>query len=156
MIETPAALYQIGRILEQADFVSIGTNDLAQFILAADRYAVSMLDECSVLHPAVLSAVRDIVRECEKSGCPVSVCGESAGDPKTACFLVTLGIRNFSMSPESSPRVRQAVRRLEADKWKQEAEHALDSGDIEKIRKKADEISEDVSGTETPVGKEED
>ena len=155
MMETPAALYQIEHILEQADFVSIGTNDLTRFILAADRYAVSMLDECSVLHPAVLSAVRDIVQECGKTGCPLTVCGESAGDPKTACFLVILGIRNISMSPESSPKVRQAVRRLDTEKWKKEAEHALDSGNIEKTRKKADEISEDVIVTETPVGKEE-
>ncbi len=113
MIETPAALYQLDGILADAAFLSIGTNDLTQFMLAADRNALDLIDECSVLHPAVLRAVRDVVRAAGAYEKPVCVCGEAAGEPATACLFAAFGIRQLSMSPVRAARVRQAIRALD-------------------------------------------
>ena len=79
MIETPSSVFALPEILRQSDFVSIGTNDLTQFILAADRDAADLLDEFSVLHPAVLRAIEMIVKQAASANQPVTVCGEAAG-----------------------------------------------------------------------------
>jgi phosphoenolpyruvate-protein phosphotransferase (PTS system enzyme I) len=112
MIETPAAVFLIDQILDEVDFVSIGTNDLTQFVLAADRDAVDLLDGYSVLHPSVLRAIRRVVEAARERGRRVSVCGEAAGDPATAALLVGLGSRELSMSPARAARVRRAIGRF--------------------------------------------
>ncbi|MEQ9379656.1 MAG: phosphoenolpyruvate--protein phosphotransferase, partial [Pirellulales bacterium] len=96
MIETPAALYALDEILDLADFVAIGTNDLAQYMLAADRDLAEAPDDCTAMHPAVLRAIKQVVQAAEKWQCPVCVCGEEAGDVDFACLLVGLGIRELS------------------------------------------------------------
>ncbi|MEN8801815.1 MAG: phosphoenolpyruvate--protein phosphotransferase [Thiogranum sp.] len=110
VIETPAAVFTIEEILAASDFVSIGTNDLTQFMLAADRNALAMIDDYTVLHPSVLRAVHRIIEAADAVGKPVSVCGEAAADPRVACLLIGLGVRRLSMSPVSAARVRYAVR----------------------------------------------
>ena len=82
MIETPAALYALDEILELADFVAIGTNDLTQYMLAADRDLAEGTDDCTAMHPAVLRAIRQVVEAAEERQCPVCVCGEEAGDAR--------------------------------------------------------------------------
>jgi len=134
MIETPAAVYQIGHILRLADFISIGTNDLTQFILAADRYALEMLDSCSTLHPAVMRAISTIVAAGQEHGRPVCVCGEAAGDPLTACLLVALGVRQLSLSPTRAARVRQAIRRISVDKLAPVAQEATGRESVESVK----------------------
>jgi phosphoenolpyruvate-protein phosphotransferase len=109
MIETPAAVFLIDQILEEVDFVSIGTNDLTQFVLAADRDAVDMLDSYSVLHPSVLRAVARVVTAARAYDRRVTVCGEAAGDPTTALLLIGLGVRELSMSPMRAASVRSAI-----------------------------------------------
>ena len=109
LIETPAAVFSIDEILAQSDFVSIGTNDLTQFILAADRNALATMDDYTVLHPSVLRAIRYVIKAAEASEKPVAVCGEAAADPLIAGLLVGLGIRHLSMSPISALRVRLAL-----------------------------------------------
>jgi phosphotransferase system enzyme I (PtsI) len=109
MIETPAAVFLIDQILDEVDFVSLGTNDLTQFVLAADRDAIDLIDGYSVLHPSVLRAIVRVVEAARGRGCPVSVCGEAAGDPATAALLVGLGIRNLSMSPRRASGVRRVL-----------------------------------------------
>jgi phosphoenolpyruvate-protein kinase (PTS system EI component) len=98
MIETPAAVFLIDEILDEVDFVSLGTSDLTQFVLAADRDAVDLVEDYSTLHPSVLRAIRRAVEAADGRGRPVSVCGEAAGDPATAALLVGLGARELSMS----------------------------------------------------------
>ena len=112
MIETPAAAFDIYGILDIVDFVCIGTNDLSHFILAMDRGVQGDSAVHSFLHPAVLRATDHIVKAAIKKNVPVSVCGEAAGDPGVACFLVGIGVRELSMSPFLSSRVCRSIRRL--------------------------------------------
>jgi len=113
MIETPSSLFTLDRITALADFLSIGTNDLTQFVLAADRDAVGLIDEYSLLHPSVLRAVRQVVQAAQEAGLPLSVCGEAAGDPVLVPVLVGLGVRSISMSPARAAAVRRTLRELD-------------------------------------------
>lgn len=110
MIETPAALYSLPEILDLADFLALGTNDLTQYMLATDRDLAEGQDDCTALHPAVLRAIKQVVEASTKHQCPVCVCGEEAGDPDFACLLIGLGIRELSLSPLRAGNVRQALR----------------------------------------------
>ncbi|MGE5526013.1 MAG: phosphoenolpyruvate--protein phosphotransferase [Rhodospirillaceae bacterium] len=136
MIETPAAVLTIEEILDQVDFVSIGTNDLTQFVLAADRNALELVAYYSVLHPAVLRAIKHVVDAARAMGRTVSVCGEAAAEPATACLLVGLGVRALSMSPASTARVRQNLRRASSADLQRAATTALachDPADVARI-----------------------
>lgn len=113
MIETPASVFLIDRILEEVDFISLGTNDLTQFVLAADRDAVDLLDGYSVLHPSVLRAIARVIEAARVRGRSVSVCGEAAGDAATALLLVGMGVRELSMSPLRAARVGRAIAQIE-------------------------------------------
>lgn len=109
LIETPAAVFAIDEILAASDFISIGTNDLTQFMLAADRNALAMIDDYTVLHPSVLRAVQQVIEAANAAGKPATICGEAAADPGVACLLVGLGARRLSMSPVTAARVRFAL-----------------------------------------------
>jgi phosphotransferase system enzyme I (PtsI) len=125
MIETPSSLFELDEILRQVDFVSVGTNDLAQFMLAADRSAVDLLTEEALLHPSVLRALRRVVEAAAAHHRPVSVCGEAAGNPPLACLLVGLGIRELSMAPRRSARVRYGLRKHRLDELETLARQAI-------------------------------
>jgi len=125
MIETPAALFALDEILEIADFVTIGTNDLTQYLLAADRDLTVEPDDCSVLHPAVLRAIDQIVVAARQRDCAVCVCGEDAGNEDFACLLMGLGVTELSMSPARAPSVRHALRHIDSAEAQQLAEQAL-------------------------------
>ncbi len=134
MIETPAAVLTIDEILELADFASIGTNDLTQFILAADRNAPDVIEHHTVLHPAVLRAIKIVAAAGEKAGKAVAVCGESAANPAVAGLLIGLGIRQLSMSPAASAWVRQRIRTLDSREAEAVAARALKCADAERVR----------------------
>lgn len=125
MIETPAAVFNIDGILKIVDFVSVGTNDLAHFILATDRGSQGFPGVLSFLHPCVLRATEQVVRAASKHAVPLSVCGEAAGDPAAACLLVGMGVRDLSMSPFLAARVRHAIRQLTLDQAEIAARDAL-------------------------------
>ncbi len=125
MIETPAAVVLFDGLVELADFVSIGTNDLTQYMLATDRGAFEMDDDYSAIHPAVLRTIPNMVEQCANAKKPMSVCGEAAGDPKAACLFAGLGVRQLSMSPARAARVRQALRTTTMAQLKQLGELAL-------------------------------
>jgi phosphoenolpyruvate-protein kinase (PTS system EI component) len=110
MIETPSAVLEIERIVTMVDFISIGTNDLTQFMLAADRNSLLTLPGYSALQPAVLKAVAQVISAARQAACPACICGEAAGEPDIACLFTGMGIRELSMSPVRSVRVRQAIR----------------------------------------------
>jgi len=109
MIEVPSAVYQIEDICAITDFVSIGTNDLTQYLLAVDRNNENVAELFSSLHPAVLKAMRQIVDGAAVSGTPVSVCGELAGDPLGVMALLGMGIESLSMSVGSLLRAKKVI-----------------------------------------------
>ncbi|MGD8617043.1 MAG: phosphoenolpyruvate--protein phosphotransferase, partial [Gammaproteobacteria bacterium] len=133
LIETPSAVFAIDEILASCDFVSIGTNDLTQFMLAADRNALAVIDDYTVLNPSVLRAVHRVVEAAQRTGKPAAVCGEAAGDPRVACLLVGLGVRRLSMSPVSAARVRYAVRASHHQSLDELARAALSSDSAQTV-----------------------
>jgi phosphoenolpyruvate-protein phosphotransferase len=134
MIETPSALFSLDEILAQSDFLSIGTNDLTQFMLAADRDATELIEDYSMLHPSVLRAIRGVVLKAEAAGKPLGVCGEAAGAPDLVSVLVGLGVRSLSMSPSRAPAVRHVLAMLDVAEATEAAEALLECGSLEEIR----------------------
>lgn len=110
MIEVPAAVQIIDRIAAEVDYLSIGTNDLIQYLLAADRNNPKVKQYYEPYHPAVLHAIKRVADVGHSMGKKVSVCGEMAADPLNALLLVGMGIREFSLSAPSIPLVKQAIR----------------------------------------------
>jgi phosphoenolpyruvate-protein phosphotransferase len=110
MIETPAAVFLAGQLAREADFFSIGANDLTQYVLAADRGDESVAELYDFYNPAVLAAIKVTVSAADAAEIPVSVCGEMAGEVHGALLLIGLGIRGLSMSPGRIPAVRAAIR----------------------------------------------
>ena len=110
MIETPSAATISDLLAAECDFLSIGTNDLIQYSLAADREDEHVGYLYHPLHPAILRALRQIVVAAERTGKPVAMCGDMAGDPMLAWVLIGLGLRNLSMAPRQIPVVKSIVR----------------------------------------------
>jgi phosphoenolpyruvate-protein phosphotransferase len=111
MVEVPSAVMLAGQLAERVDFMSIGTNDLTQYLLAADRTNPALADRQDGLHPALLAAVASVVEQAHRAptGCAVAVCGELAGDPIGAQLLVGLGVDELSMAPASFEAVGRAI-----------------------------------------------
>jgi phosphotransferase system enzyme I (PtsI) len=141
MVETPSAVFTIAQILDMADFVSIGTNDLTQYMLAADRNAADVVEDYSAAHPAMLRAIRDVVQAADAKRRPVSVCGEAAADPATAGVLVGLGIRALSMSPASAARVRQLLRHVASGELERLARTGMAAEDPREVERLAADLS---------------
>lgn len=110
MVEVPAAVQIIDRLAAEVDYFSIGTNDLIQYMLAADRNNTKVKQYYEPYHPAVLHAIKRVADVGLKKGKKVSVCGEMAADPLNALLLVGMGVREFSLSAPSIPLVKQAIR----------------------------------------------
>ncbi len=114
MIEVPALLYQLDSVLPLADFASVGSNDLMQFLFAADRGNMRVAERFDSLNPAALKAFRVIVEAARKHGVPLTLCGEMAGRPIEAMTLVGLGFRSISMAPASVGPVKAMILSLDA------------------------------------------
>jgi phosphotransferase system enzyme I (PtsP) len=112
MIEVPAAVYQVKEIGRRVDFMSVGTNDLTQYLLAVDRNNPRVADLYDALHPSVLRALKSIYDQAKTVNCQLSVCGEMAGDPISAVVLLGLGYENFSMSASSLLRVKSLMLKI--------------------------------------------
>jgi len=113
MVETPSAALITDLLAAECDFLSIGTNDLIQYALAADREDEHVGYLYHPLHPAILRALRHIVVGAERMGKPVAMCGDMAGDPTLAWVLIGLGLRNLSMAPRQIPVVKSIIRSTE-------------------------------------------
>ncbi len=114
MIEVPAIAWQIDPLLAVADFVSIGSNDLMQFLYASDRSNPALADRYDALAPGILSILRHIVERAKAAGVPVSLCGEMAGRPLEAMALIGLGLTSISMPAVAVGRVKRMVLSLDA------------------------------------------
>ncbi len=97
-------------LAERVDFLSIGTNDLTQYMLAVDRNNAQVVTPYDSLHPAILNAIHHVIKEAHLRGKPVSVCGEMAGDPAGALLLLGMGVDALSMSAASFARVKLVIR----------------------------------------------
>jgi phosphotransferase system enzyme I (PtsP) len=110
MIEVPSAVYQARALARRSDFISVGSNDLTQYLLAVDRNNPRVADLYDSLHPAVLQALNQVVEAARAEGKPVSVCGEMAGDPAAVLPLLGMGMDYLSMSASSLPRAKWVIR----------------------------------------------
>lgn len=125
MIEVPALLWQLDSLLPVADFVSVGSNDLVQFLFAADRGNERVADRFDVLSPPALRVLRQIVQAAERHETPLTLCGEMAGKPLEAMALVGLGFRSISMAPASVGPVKAMVLSLDAENLRQKLDTLL-------------------------------
>ncbi|HTC11314.1 MAG TPA: phosphoenolpyruvate--protein phosphotransferase [Acetobacteraceae bacterium] len=129
MIETPGAALSADALALEADFFAIGTNDLTGYTLAVDRSETDVAELYDPLHPAVLRLVQFSTEAALRSRKPVSVCGEIAGNPRFTALLLGLGLRSFSMSAASVPRVKQVVRTVDIDACTRLARRVMEQGD---------------------------
>lgn len=112
MVEVPAAVYQARAMAAKVDFLSVGSNDLTQYLLAVDRNNARVADLYHSFHPAVLQALHAVAQAGMRQGKPVSICGELAGDPLAAVLLLAMGYDVLSMNATSLPRVKKVLRSL--------------------------------------------
>ena len=129
MIEVPALLWQLDRILPLADFASVGSNDLMQFLFAADRSNMRVSERFDALNPAGLKALKLIVDAANKHDVPLTLCGEMAGRPIEAMALIGLGFRSISMAPASVGPVKAMILSLDAGNLGEKLEQLLECRD---------------------------
>ena len=112
MVEVPAAAVMIDTMVELVDFVSVGSNDLVQYLMAADRDNPKVSHLCQPLSPAVLIVLKRVIDVCNRRKVPITVCGEMAGKPKAFILLLGMGLRKFSMSPAFVPSIKQLAHQI--------------------------------------------
>jgi phosphotransferase system enzyme I (PtsP) len=125
MLEVPALAEMLDQLLPNLDFLSIGTNDLTQFLFAADRADPRLAERYDWLSPAILRFLRRVAREAAAAGVPVRVCGEMGGRPLEAMALIGIGIDNFSITPAAIGAVKAMVRSLDAGAIRERMEQLL-------------------------------
>lgn len=135
MLEVPAVIYMMDEILELVDFVSIGSNDLMQYLLAVDRGNQKVARFFEPFHPAVVRCLKQLCDKAEARNVPITVCGEIAGNPLDAMMLLSLGYTELSMNYSEIARVRYTVRRVSIKDLKEIGEKALKLCHSEDIRK---------------------
>ncbi len=140
MIEVPSAALQAHQLAKEVDFFSIGTNDLVQYTLAVDRVNKAVANLYRQTHPAVLKLIKLTVDAGKEAGIPVSVCGEMAGDIRTAALLVGLGIRVLSMSPHSMGKIKQVLRSTNFCDLEKMAKDALECSTPDDVDQRIDDF----------------
>ncbi|NCA68521.1 MAG: phosphoenolpyruvate--protein phosphotransferase [Sphingobacteriia bacterium] len=135
MIEVPAAVYQSEALARRVDFLSVGTNDLTQYLLAVDRNNAHVAKLYDELHPAVLRALLQILAGARVHNREVSICGEMAGDPLATFLLLGMGVHSLSMGAGSLPRVKRVIRSISRMRAREVLKVALQCEDAAAIRK---------------------
>lgn len=125
MLEVPAAAISIDRLLEVVDYVSIGSNDLVQYLMAADRDNPKVSHLCQPLSSPVLRVLSRVIRTCNQAGKRVTLCGEMAGAPRCFVLLYGMGLRSFSMSPAFIPTIKELTSHLTGERARKILRHAL-------------------------------
>jgi phosphotransferase system enzyme I (PtsP) len=114
MLEVPSLLWQLPSLMQRVDFMSIGTNDLVQFLFACDRGNPRLAERYDVLSAPIIALLREVIAQCDTAGKPLSMCGEMAGSPLEAMTLIGLGFRTLSMAPIALGPVKAMLRSLDA------------------------------------------
>ncbi len=125
MLEVPSAAATADLLVREAEFLSIGTNDLMQYLFGADRANQRVARYADALHPALLRTVRFAARVTRRSGIPLAICGEVAAEPVVIPLLLGFGLRTFSMSPHSIPEVKRTIAALDTDETEELAQEAV-------------------------------
>ncbi len=125
MIEVPAAVYQVESLARLADFLSVGSNDLTQYLLASDRNNPHVSGHLDPVHPALLQALQQVVVSANRADKPVTLCGEIASDPAIALLLLGMGVDGLSMNPVALPAVKWAVKSVTMERMRSLAMEAL-------------------------------
>jgi phosphotransferase system enzyme I (PtsI) len=133
MIEVPSAALMARTLANELDFLSLGTNDLVQYVLAADREDEGTAPYYQPLHPAVLRLIQSVVEAARSAGRELSICGEMAGDPLHTALLLGLGLRELSVAPGQMLEVKNAIRRTRLEDAQQLARIALELGSASEI-----------------------
>ena len=141
MIETPSSTLLVEEFSKYVDFFSIGTNDLTQYIMAADRGNPQLMKYQDPLHPAILKAIDNVIYVSNQNNVEVSVCGEMASDPLSAAVLYILGLRVFSMSPTSAPFVFEKINQIRSMDIEELRKEILSSQSAGEVRDKLDKIN---------------
>ncbi len=144
MIEVPATVYQAYGLAKRVDFLSVGSNDLIQYLLAVDRNNPRVANLYDGLHPAVLQALKVVVKAGHKAGKSVSICGEMAGDPLAVVLLLAMGFDTLSMNARILPRVKWVIRNFSLEKARELLEKALKMDDAKDIRLHMENALEEV------------
>ncbi|MCG8651417.1 MAG: phosphoenolpyruvate--protein phosphotransferase, partial [Pirellulales bacterium] len=125
MVEVPAAVVMLEHFVREVDFLSVGTNDLAQYTLAVDRSNEYVADLYQSSDPAVLRLIQRSVEVADSNNTPISVCGEMSSNPGRALLLLGLGVRTLSVPPSALPRVKKAIRSVSIDQCRQMADRVM-------------------------------
>jgi phosphotransferase system, enzyme I, PtsP len=134
MVEVPAAVYQARELAKRVSFLSVGSNDLTQYLLAVDRNNARVADLYHAYHPAVLQALQKVVIDGHAEGRQVSICGELAGDPAAAILLLAMGYDMLSMNATNLPRVKSVIRSVSLDQAKSLLARAMQMESSAQIR----------------------
>ena len=138
LIELPAAVYQTRALAKLVDFISVGSNDLTQYLLAVDRNNPRVANLYSAFHPAVLSALCHVVSEAQQEEKPVSICGEMAGDPGAAVLLMAMGFDILSMNAAALLKVKSVIRSVSLDAAQNLLDQVMQMEDAQMIRSAVD------------------
>ena len=138
MVEVPAAVYQAPALAQRADFLSVGSNDLTQYLLAVDRNNARVADLYHSFHPAVLKALVQVEQAGREAGKPVGICGELAGDPGAALLLLAMGYDVLSMNATNLNRVKQAVRTISTADAKALLEDVMSADSADAVQQRLD------------------
>lgn len=139
MIEVPAAVYQAREFAERVDFLSVGSNDLTQYLLAVDRNNARVADLYQAFHPAVLRALQQVVQAGHSQGVSVGICGELAGDPGAAMILMAMGYDVLSMNASNLPKVKSVIRAIHLEQAEKLLADVMQLVDAEQIRARIDQ-----------------
>src|SRR5262245_61166944 len=134
MIEVPSAAMCIDDILDEVDFVSIGSNDLIQYVMAADRDNPKVAHLCDPFTPAIYRLLNQVIAAFNARDKPVTPCGEMAGRPRCFLPLLGLGLRNFSMSPAFVPTIKELVRSIDVDTARELADRIIEMRTVDEIK----------------------
>jgi len=142
MVEVPSMLFMFKHLATRVDFISVGTNDLTQYLLAVDRNNTRVASLYDSLHPAVLQALDLIAKETRHYGIGLALCGEMAGDPRCVALLVGLGYRHLSMNGRSVARVKYLLRHLEKEDAEALACRCIEAQTAADVRQQVNEFME--------------
>ncbi len=146
MVEVPSAAVVVDLIAKEADFLSIGTNDLIQYLMAVDRLNDRVAHLYEPAHPAVLRTLKCIIESGKQYETPVSICGEIAGDPLFACLLLGMGATSLSLTSSLLPEVKYLIRQINLADAQNLVKEVLEIHDPEEVRRHLESFRKNALG----------